>query len=130
MTPSQSEIRILVVDDEPGMRDFLAGFCEINGYDAELAESGAEALNLIRNNGTYDLAIVDFLMPQMHGADFIRKIRGEEMRFPVIAMSAFDDVEKAFKEAGANVFLKKPFDPYTLEEEVKRLTRRYKENAS
>ena len=112
------DLKILIVDDDPELRDILADLCAINGYQSELASNGAEALKLMRQNGAYDLAIVDFLMPVMSGAEFIKRAREEKADFPIIVISACDDVEDAFIAAGANFFLKKPFDPDLLEKAI------------
>ncbi len=110
--------RILVVEDEPDMTQFMEEFCKINGYEADFAPNGASALRFMEKEISYGLAVVDFLMPQMHGVDFILNARKRWPDLPVIAVSAFDDAEDPFLEAGAYLFLKKPFDPYVLEREI------------
>jgi CheY-like chemotaxis protein len=110
--------RILVVEDDPGMGLFMKQFCELNGYDADFATNGALALKQIENGVRYGLAVVDFLMPRMHGVEFILHALKKLPDLPIIAMSAYDDAEKPFREAGAYLFLKKPLDPYELEREV------------
>jgi DNA-binding response OmpR family regulator len=112
---------VLVVEDDPAFRHFLLDFCAINGYQADFAANGVEALNLILKKGIYDLAIVDFLMPEMHGTHFIEEVRNRGKDFPIIAISAWDEVEEVFLEAGATLFMQKPFDPYVLEGEIKRI---------
>lgn len=112
-------LNILIVDDDPEMGDILADLCAISGYKSELSSNGAEALKLMRQNMAYDLAIVDFLMPVMSGAEFITRARAEKAGFPIIVISACDDVEESFISAGANFFLKKPFDPALLENAIK-----------
>jgi DNA-binding response OmpR family regulator len=117
----KNNFKILVVEDDLDFRNFLVDFCDINGYQADVAANGADALKLVMKNGVYDLAIVDFLMPEMHGTNFVEQVRNKGKHFPIIAMSAWGDVEEIFKEAGATVFMKKPFDPCLLEEEIKRI---------
>jgi len=117
------DFKILIVDDESGMREFLAGFCDVNGYKAVLASNGEEALELIGHSEVCDLVIVDFLMPGMHGVEFIRRARKQRPGLPIIAMSAWDDVEDSFIGAGANLFLRKPFDPYFLEKAIEVIAR-------
>jgi DNA-binding response OmpR family regulator len=112
------DIKILIVDDDPELGDILTDFCTVNGYQSELASNGAEAMHLMQKNGTYDLAIVDFLMPVMSGAEFIKRAREEKADFPIIVISACDDVEDAFIALGANFFLKKPFDLALLEKAI------------
>lgn len=115
--------KILIVEDEPELRDFLVNFCIVNAYQVDFASNGVEALNLISNNGSYGLIIVDFLMPNMHGVEFVRQARAQYANLPIIAMSAWDDVESSFIAAGANLFLRKPFDPYFLEKLVESIAK-------
>jgi len=112
-------LKVLIVDDDPELGEILADLCAINGYKSDLARNGVEALKLMQQNAAYDLAIVDFLMPIMSGAEFITRAREEKAGFPIIVVSACDDVEDAFIAAGANFFLKKPFDPTHLEKAIK-----------
>lgn len=112
------DFKILIVDDDPLIRSFLKAFCEVNNYAADFAVDGTDALGLIEKNGSYFLAIVDFLMLKMHGVEFIRQVRERWRDLPIIAMSAWQDIGKSFIEAGAYLFLEKPFDPYILEKEI------------
>ena len=93
-----NEFRVLIVDDDPLMRDFLREFCEVNNYRPGFAASGLEALRLLEEEADYNLAIVDFLMPEMHGIEFIRKARLKWKDLSIIAMSAWDDMKQAFIE--------------------------------
>jgi DNA-binding response OmpR family regulator len=120
---TDSHLKILVVEDHPDMRKFMEEFCSLHGYEADFACNGREALKLVEEELPYGLAIVDFLLPEMHGAEFVRKAKQKWADLPVIAISAFDDAERTFLDAGADIFLKKPFDPYYLEEVVARLAR-------
>ncbi len=113
-----SDFKILIVDDDPLIRAFLKAFCEVNNYRAEFAVTGTDALKLLSENSSYLLVIVDFLMPRMHGIEFIKQVKERWRDLPVIAMSAWDDVGKSLIEAGACLFLEKPFDPYVLEREI------------
>ncbi len=111
-------IKLLIVEDHPDMQRFMDDFCEVNGYEADFVGDGAEALNLIDKEMHYSAIIVDFLMPIMHGVEFVRRAREKWGEVPIIAMSGFEDVEQPFLEAGARIFLPKPFDPYQLEREI------------
>jgi CheY-like chemotaxis protein len=114
----KKDFRILVVEDDSGMRLFLRQFCELNGYEADFVSNGALALEQIENGMSYSLAVVDFRMPEMHGVDFVLRVRRILPDLPIIAMRAYDDAERPFLAAGAYLFLKKPIDPYELEKEV------------
>ena len=122
------DFKILIVDDDPLIRSFLKAFCEVNNYEADFAITGADALGLIDKNGSYLLAIVDFLMPKMHGVEFIRQVKKRWRDLPIIAMSAWQDIGKSFIEAGACLFLEKPFDPYVLEKEIEAIRNADKRN--
>lgn len=113
-----SDFKVLIVDDDPLIRAFLKEFCEVNNYHAEFAANGADALKLLDENSSYLLVIVDFLMPRMHGIEFIKTVKDRWADLPVIAMSAWVDAGKSLMEAGACLFLEKPFDPYVLEREI------------
>ncbi len=118
------DFKILIVEDDPGMRKFLGDFCIVNGYRAEFACNGSDALTRMKQNGSYDLIIADFLMPEMNGEEFIRRAKEKWINLPIIAMSAWEDVENSLIKAGAYMFLRKPFDPYVLEREIELLSKK------
>ncbi len=110
---------ILVVDDEPGVRDLLRDALEIAGYQTELASNGAEALDLLRRHDA-DLCIVDINMPTMDGFEFLAKLREHDTVTPVLMLSARDsavDVAKGLR-FGADDYVRKPF---SLEEILLRI---------
>ena len=115
MAAGENIHRVLVVDDDAEIRAFLKEFCSVNGYDAAFARNGFDAITLIREEGPFGVIIADFLMPGMHGVEFIREVRKHWGDLPVIAMSAWADVEQSLLEAGASRFFAKPFDPQELE---------------
>jgi len=111
---------ILVVDDEPGVRDLLRDALEVAGYQTELASNGAEALDLLRRHDC-DLCIVDINMPTMDGFEFLAKLREHDTKTPVLMLSARDspvDVAKGLRY-GADDYVRKPF---SLEEILLRIT--------
>ncbi len=90
---------ILIVDDEPGVRDLLRDAMEIAGYQTEVATNGAEALDLLRRHNA-DLCIVDINMPTMDGFEFLAKLREHDTQTPVLMLSARDspvDVAKGLR---------------------------------
>ena len=111
---------ILIVDDEPGVRDLLRDALEVAGYQTELASNGAEALDLLRRHNC-DLCIVDINMPTMDGFEFLAKLREHDTKTPVLMLSARDspvDVAKGLRY-GADDYVRKPF---SLEEILLRIT--------
>ncbi len=108
--------KILIVDDEADFREMLAEVCKMNGYCVNCANSGMDALHRLKEEA-YSLIIVDYQMPEMDGIEFIRQVRKRWGLLPVIAVSAID-VGKLFIDAGANLFLEKPFNYKVLEKEI------------
>jgi len=70
---NHSQIKVLIIDDEPFIRESLAGFLEDGDFDVSSADSAEQALDLLRKN-PYDIAIVDLRLPGMNGDVFIQEI--------------------------------------------------------
>jgi DNA-binding response OmpR family regulator len=116
---AKKDFKLLIAEDDPEVRRFLMDFCDVNGYQAEWARNGLEALTRVREDDTYALAIVDYMMPEMDGLQFVREVKENGTDLPIIAMSGWGSImERPFLEAGAFLFLSKPFDPHVLEKEI------------
>ena len=115
--PSAGEGVILVVDDNAGNREMLGRRLEREGHRVQLAESGAEALHLLRSRRV-DLVLLDVMMPQVDGYEVLRQLKSDEALrdIPVLMISALDEVESVARciELGAEDYLPKPFDPVLL----------------
>ena len=101
---------ILVVDDEPGVRDLLGDSLRIAGYGVEVAPDGNQALRLLKTIKV-DLCIVDINMPNMDGFTFLETLRKDLNEIPVLLLSARDapaDVAKGLR-IGADDYVRKPF---------------------
>ena len=111
--------RVLVVEDEPDIRDALSETLVDEGYEVVSASDGAAALNLL-NGQLPDLAVVDLMMPGMDGYAFLRECRahprGGEMR--VVLITAASRVED---DLDVEAVLVKPFDLAELVETLARL---------
>lgn len=84
---------VLVVDDEPAIREVIATLLEDEGYLVRHAKDGLEALDAI-NGDRVDLIVSDVVMPRLDGASFVRKLRGRGHLMPVVLMSAvYADVD-------------------------------------
>ncbi len=105
---------VLVVDDDPAIRDFLAMALEEEGYSVETATNGREALDRVRHHPP-NAILLDIMMPEMDGWMFLatRRTLSAECRCPVLVMSAAGGRHMA-RELGASDFLAKPFDLDTL----------------
>jgi two-component system response regulator MprA len=113
-------MRILVVDDERAVRESLRRALQLEGYEVELAEDGADALAKLNGGGTPDAMILDVLMPTIDGLEVCRRVRREGNSVPVLMLTARAEVESrvAGLDAGADDYLPKPF---ALEELLARL---------
>jgi CheY-like chemotaxis protein len=86
-TSNTSKYRILVVDDEPSVRESLAGFLKTAKYDVSTAENGFDALLQLRRAPSPDVIISDLNMPQMSGFEFLSVVRRRFPDIPVVAVS-------------------------------------------
>jgi CheY-like chemotaxis protein len=108
----RSPVHVLVVDDEPIVRSYVARLLAESGYRVEVAQNGAEALRIaLGNRGGFDLVVTDVRMPGIDGWQLGRELRGRWPDLPVLYLSGYD-LEQGAPLAAA--FLRKPFDPAEL----------------
>ena len=112
-----AKIRVLVVDDEPGVLRFVKSGLSLAGFDVTTANSGEEALQFARIVNP-DIMLLDILMVPMSGFDVLSQLRTFS-RVPVIVFTARSDIGAMAVKEGANGFLAKPFKP---EELVRKIT--------
>jgi DNA-binding NtrC family response regulator len=107
--------RILVVDDEPGMRKSLAMILRREGYDVGESGSVAEALGCLKGE-EYDLVIADLMMEPLDGLDLLALVRRYRSACPVIIMTAYGTPEARSEAAalGAADFIEKPIEAQRL----------------
>ena len=106
-----TEKRILIVDDDDDIRDLLEFDISASGYFVDTARDGMEGLNKVLNN-SYDLVLLDVMMPKMNGFDVCKNIRRAKLAIPVLMLTAkgtIDDKTEGF-DCGADDYLVKPFD--------------------
>ena len=117
--------KILVVDDEANIRKLIAKYASFEGYQVEEASDGEQAVGLCRS-GSFDLIVMDIMMPGMDGLEMCRKIR-ETNNIPIIMLSARStDLDKILGlGTGADDYVVKPFNPLELTARVKSQLRRY-----
>jgi CheY-like chemotaxis protein len=99
-------MRVLIADDDPGMRDILTIFMDRAGYDAATAEDGLKALDLMEKN-PYDVVITDGFMPEMTGFELCRTVRERFPHVLVIGLTGSSRLHE-FEKAGAQVCYYKP----------------------
>jgi DNA-binding NtrC family response regulator len=112
--------RILIIDDEATIRDSLRESLAAEGYDAEIAESGEEALARTHSN-VYDLVITDLRLPGVSGLEILQALRNQGNATPVIMMTAYGDVDTAVSamRSGAYDFIPKPFKLSAIKKQVR-----------
>jgi two-component system response regulator MprA len=121
-------VRILVVDDEPAVRDAVDRALRLEGYDTQLAADGLEALDALADRAP-DALVLDVLMPHVDGIEVCRRLRAAGDRTPVLVLTARDAVPDRVRglDAGADDYLVKPF---ALEELLARLRALLRRTAS
>src|SRR3989442_15032893 len=113
---------VLVVDDDPRLREFIRVNLEMEGYAVREAESAEEALSAIEDQAP-DLVLLDVVMPGIDGWQMLQRMQERHGSIPVIMFSGKVD-ERSLAEAadrGARGFIGKPFDPQQLIERAKQL---------
>ena len=117
--------KILIVDDEPRIRELIREHLQYAGYVCEEAGDGSAALSLLSGGG-YDLVILDLMMPFMDGMTCLREMRNRHINTPVIILTARgEEYDKlAGLEGGADDYVVKPFSPRELVARVRAVLNR------
>lgn len=118
-------MRILIVEDDRKLAEFVARGLRAERFAVDLAVNGREGENYI-NAYTYDLLVLDLMLPQMSGTELLRRVRLSHASLPVLVLTARDEVEDKIVhfEAGADDYMTKPFDIAELLARIKALLRR------
>ncbi|MFJ1703618.1 response regulator transcription factor [Kitasatospora sp. NPDC088346] len=117
--------RVLVVDDEPALRDALESSLAFEGYEVATATDGYEALEAVERQRP-DLVLLDIMMPRMDGLTTVRRMRSRGDAVPVLMLTARDAVGDRVTglDVGADDYLAKPFELDELLARVRALLRR------
>src|SRR5215510_10849659 len=117
--------RLLVVDDEPFLRDAVAASLRFLGFEVATAETGAEALSVARSH-PFDLMVLDVMLPDIDGFEVIRRLRADGCQVPVIFLTARDT--QANKVTGLTLggddYMTKPFGLEELAARIRSVLRR------
>jgi len=108
-------VKLLLLEDDPNLSKTLIKYLKINGYEVDWAKNGEEAMDLSYDNA-YALYLFDINVPLLNGVDLLTALREAEDFTPTIIISAMIDVGSVTKGfiAGADDYVKKPFDPEEL----------------
>jgi two-component system, OmpR family, response regulator MprA len=103
-------MHLLVVDDDPAVREALALVLDLNGFEVATADDGREAIRALASNPP-DAVVLDVLMPGLDGLEVCRRMRAAGDRTPVLMLTARTEVSERVEglEAGADDYLAKPF---------------------
>jgi len=106
-----AKARILVVDDERGMCEFLRFLLQEEGYEVDIAHSGDQALTKV-GESKFHLILADIKMPGLDGLEMLRKLREADEETVVIVMTGYSSLDSAIKaiKYDASDYLTKPFD--------------------
>ena len=117
--------KILIVDDEKGIRELIKKYTDFEGYEGKMAVNGMEAINIL-NNEHFDIIIMDVMMPELDGFSTVKEIR-KNKDTPVIMLSArgeeYDKIHGF--ELGIDDYVVKPFAPKELMMRIDAVMKRY-----
>ena len=122
-------MKVLIVDDEKGIRDVIKEYCLFENYEVVEAENGLEAIDTVNNNKDIDLIVLDIMMPKMDGYTTLKEIR-KVSAVPVLMLSArSEEYNKLLSfELGVDDYVTKPFSPKELIARIKAITSRRNNN--
>ena len=114
--------KILVIDDEQGIRNLLDMLLRRKGYDVVVAESGQKGLELFRRERP-DVIVLDLKMPEMDGLTVLRQIQNLDPRKPVIVLTGAGtaEAEQQVRALGVTEYVEKEFSLHLLGDSLKRL---------
>jgi two-component system response regulator MprA len=131
MVGTDGTARVLVVDDEPGVRSSLGRALRLDAYAVELAEDGQDALDRLALE-SFDVVVLDVAMPRVDGLEVCRRLRAAGDATPVLMLTARDEVDSrvAGLDAGADDYVVKPFALRELKARLRALLRRRDSNGA
>lgn len=112
--------KILIIEDEIGISNFLTQGLEEEGYEIAVANNGLTGLEMALNSGA-DLILLDWMLPKMSGIEVCKKIREKNKQVPILFLTARDTIQETIEglKEGANDYIKKPFSFEELLERIK-----------
>jgi len=125
ITRGQSHMRILLVEDNRTLADWLVRALQRDRYTIDCVYNGADADHLLTTQ-TYELVILDLALPRLDGREVLRRLRRRSAETPVLILTAYDSLEGRVDglDAGADDYMAKPFEMRELEARIRALVRR------
>lgn len=125
-------MRVLIVDDEPVLREMLRDLLELDGWKVDTASSAEVALELLEDTA-YDLVMTDNIMPGMRGLELLERMQVRWPHIPVMIMTAYGSLEVSMRayDLGAKGYLLKPFEDLSVvQDEVTKVMRQARQRKS
>lgn len=112
--------RVLVIEDDPALREIYAGSLLERGHSVRTAANGTHALERLGDDWTPCVIFLDLRMPGMDGWEFARQLRANERlkELPIVVVAAHFRIDQEAREIGAAAWLQKPFDLSRLDEQL------------
>jgi two-component system, chemotaxis family, chemotaxis protein CheY len=114
-------MRALIVDDSRFVRDFLRGLLEEKGIECEEAADGRTGLERLKGSAAFDVALIDWNMPEMNGLEMLCQLRAagySDLKVMMVTTEAENDFIVRALDCGADEYLMKPFDEEALSEKL------------
>ena len=126
MAAEDKKLRLLVVDDEPKLTEFLRMELEVEGYSVDIANDGASGLIALRAEPAPDLVLLDWNLPDFSGIDICQRIRTSGVTTPILMLTGHDDISDRVTalDAGVDDYLIKPFSIEELMARLRAMQRR------
>ncbi len=125
MSKPMQPVRILVVDDDREIREYMETFLKKDGFEVKTLEDPQRAVDEVRE-GDYHLVILDLMMPKMDGLEVLKRIRAVDDDIAVVIFTGYPSLESAVDTMKFEVidYLKKPFNPEDFREVIERVMRK------
>jgi len=124
MSEEKSKKRILIVEDDSFVMDIYQTKLSQSGYDVVGADNGLEALKKIEEDGSFDLMLLDIVMPYMDGLEVLQKVKSDDKNkdLPIILLtnlSQKEEVDKGLELGASDYLIKSHFTPSEVLEKIK-----------
>ena len=119
-------MKVLIVDDEFGIREVIREYAEVEGYEVVEAENGIDAIKIIEGDANIDIMVLDIMMPKKDGVSALKEMRAAGNVTPALFLTAKSEVDDRVVglDSGADDYIAKPFAMKELVARIRSLTRR------